>query len=66
MCCTFCCRGTLRNTGNMMFIAALMGKYADSANRQKHICWTRMQMRYITGNLPNTGQHICQQHRLVI
>jgi hypothetical protein len=41
----------------MMFIAALMGKYADAANRQKHICWTRMQMRYITGNLPNTGWH---------
>eukprot|EP00882_Tetradesmus_deserticola_P025807 GHRQ01028376.1.p1 GENE.GHRQ01028376.1~~GHRQ01028376.1.p1 ORF type:complete len:447 (+),score=89.44 GHRQ01028376.1:369-1709(+) len=47
--------GTLRNTANMMFIAALMGKYSDG-NRQKHICWTRMQMRYITGNLPNTGK----------
>jgi hypothetical protein len=48
----------------MMFIAALMGKYADAGNRQKHICWTRMQMRYITGSLPNTGRCSCQQHRL--
>jgi hypothetical protein len=39
----------------MMFIAALMGKYADAGSRQKHICWARMQMRYITGSLPNTG-----------
>ncbi|KAF8073058.1 celI [Scenedesmus sp. PABB004] len=39
--------GTLRNNGNMMFIAALMGKYGDS--RQAHICWVRSQMRVITG-----------------
>jgi hypothetical protein len=40
-------RGTLRNTGNMMFMAALMGKYGN--NKQAHICWARSQMRYITG-----------------
>ncbi|WIA29389.1 hypothetical protein OEZ86_011893 [Tetradesmus obliquus] len=39
--------GTLRNTGNMMFMAALMGKYGN--NKQAHICWARSQMRYITG-----------------
>jgi len=39
--------GTLRNTGNMMFIAAVMGKYGSNA--QSHICWARSQMRYITG-----------------
>jgi hypothetical protein len=43
----WCCRGTLRNTGNMMFMAALMGKYGN--NKQAHICWARSQMRYITG-----------------
>jgi endoglucanase len=39
--------GTLRNTGNAMFIAALMGKY--SRNGATHMCWVRSQLRYITG-----------------
>lgn len=47
--------GTTRNTANMMFIAALMGKYSD-AKQQQHICWARMQMRYITGSLANAGE----------
>jgi hypothetical protein len=40
--------GTLRNTGNMMFLAALMGKHGD--NKEAHICWARSQMRYILGS----------------
>lgn len=40
--------GTLRNTGNMMFIATLMGKYGSDA--QRHICWARSQERYILGS----------------
>ncbi|WIA40308.1 hypothetical protein OEZ86_013679 [Tetradesmus obliquus] len=44
--------GTLRNTGNMMFLATIMGKYGDNA--EAHICWARSQMRYITGT--STGK----------
>eukprot|EP00775_Hariotina_reticulata_P012172 gene12172-12310_t len=44
--------GTLRNTGNMMFLAALMGKHGD--NKEAHICWTRSQMRYVLGS--STGK----------
>lgn len=44
--------GTLRNTGNMMFVAALMGKYGQ--NKAAHTCWARNQMRYITGS--STGK----------
>lgn len=34
--------GTLRNTGNAMFLAALMGKYAaTAAAKQQHACWAR-------------------------
>jgi hypothetical protein len=34
--------GTLRNTGNAMLLATLMGKYgASAASRQQHQCWAR-------------------------
>jgi hypothetical protein len=44
--------GTLRNTGNMMFVASLMYKYG--ANKQANICFARNQMRYILGS--DTGK----------
>jgi hypothetical protein len=56
------CRGTLRNTGNMMFMAALMGKYGN--NKQAHICWARSQMRYITGTA--TGKSYLVRTRLLL
>lgn len=63
--------GTLRNTGNMMFIATLMGKYGDQAGA--HICWARSQMRYILGTSTGKSYLIgygpggsgCQIHVLV-
>jgi hypothetical protein len=44
--------GTLRNTGNMMFMAALMGKYGQ--NKASALCFARNQMRYILGS--DTGK----------
>jgi hypothetical protein len=44
--------GTLRNTGNMMFMAALMGKYGN--NKASALCFARNQMRYILGS--DTGK----------
>jgi hypothetical protein len=44
--------GTLRNTGNMMFLATIMGKYGAQADT--HICWARSQMRYMLGT--STGK----------
>lgn len=44
--------GTLRNTGNMMFMAALMGKYGN--NKAAALCFARNQMRYILGS--DTGK----------
>jgi hypothetical protein len=35
-------QGTLRNTNNAIFLAALMGKNgATAASRQQHACWAR-------------------------
>lgn len=44
--------GTLRNTGNMMFMAALMGKHGQ--NKGSALCFARNQMRYILGS--DTGK----------
>jgi hypothetical protein len=44
--------GTLRNTGNMMFMAALMGKYGT--DKTAPLCFARNQMRYILGS--DTGK----------
>jgi hypothetical protein len=40
--CACALQGTLRNTNNAIFLAALMGKNgATAASRQQHACWAR-------------------------
>lgn len=47
--------GTLRNTANMGFVSAVMGKHGSStSSRQANICWARQQLRYMTGSLSGT------------